>query len=256
MPTFRIVPAVNVDEAPSPRHRLGKKATYKRIRYWTRERIIGALRAFYRANGFAPTASAEWGRVTAGGGNAPGRPYPSFATILGEFPSLIQAWDAAGVAVIRNWEAWTPIEDWYLREAAGLITREEIARDVRRTPEAVHRRLYDLGIDSRHNHGWSGLQITKAAGIGQHRLEHYMLRKEIDWIVGTRSFFFQPEDLVVVKETDWERADADLVHAAKRGHIKRILNALGRRARQVQCDAAANANQQPIEELEELEVPA
>jgi hypothetical protein len=233
MPTFRVVDRSEIEEAPRARPRLPKRAAYRRARYWTRERIVDALRNFYRANGFAPTASAEWGQHTAGGGNAPGRPYPSFQTILNEFGSLIQAWDAAGVGVIRNWEAWSPEEDWYLREAAGILTRMEIARDVRRTPEAVHRRLYDLGIDSRHCHGWSGEQIRKSAGIAQYTLQRYMLRKRIDWIVGTRSFFFQPEELVVIEEIDWAKADPALVHAVKRGHVKRIVGELDRRLRKL-----------------------
>jgi hypothetical protein len=219
-----------VDRPETPRMRLSKRAAYRRARYWTRERIVDAMRLFYRANGVAPSSSAEWGRRTAGGGNAPGRPYPGFQTILREFGSFVQAWDAAGVAVLRNWEAWRPEDDWYLREAAGILTRVEIARDVRRTPEAVHRRLYDLGIDSRHNHGWSGEQIRKAAGIAKYTLQRYMLRKRIDWIVGTRSFFYQPEQLTVIEEIDWEQADPALVHAVKRGHVRRIVDALERRA--------------------------
>jgi hypothetical protein len=75
--------------------------------------------------------------------------------VLRYFATFRAAWAAAGVEVGRSEEAWTALEDWYLREGAGLISRAELARDLRRTPDAVHRRLYDLGLHSYQRWGWT-----------------------------------------------------------------------------------------------------
>ena len=119
--------------------------------WWTRERVIVGLRRFYKEHGFAPTSTEHWHQLTAnrggrGGGPGTRRPYPSLYAVLRYFDTFRQAWAAAGIEVGRMQESWSELEDCYLREGAGVLSRVELARDLQRTPDAVHRRLYDLGL--------------------------------------------------------------------------------------------------------------
>ena len=66
--------------------------------------------------------------------------------MLRHFPDFRRAWAAAGVAVAPGDAPWSADEDWYLAEAAGLFTRAAIATHLGRSPDAVHRRLYALGL--------------------------------------------------------------------------------------------------------------
>lgn len=42
------------------------------------------------------------------------------------FETFRQAWAASGVDVGRSQESWSELEDWYLREGAGMISRNEL----------------------------------------------------------------------------------------------------------------------------------
>ena len=112
--------------------------------------MLEGLRRWYRTQGTAPTSAEAWHATVdlAFDPQAKGyaRPYPSAYAVLRWFGSFRAAWRAAGVGVDRAWEAWSELEDWYLREAAGILTRTEMATDLGRSPDAVHRRLYDLGL--------------------------------------------------------------------------------------------------------------
>src|SRR3981081_4533096 len=111
--------------------------------WWTRDRVVSGLRRFHLDHGLTPTSTEEWHQLTArrgyrGGGSGLRRPYPSFYAILRYFETFRQAWAAVGIDVGRRQESWSEIEDWYLREGVGVISRTELARDLQRTPNAVH----------------------------------------------------------------------------------------------------------------------
>ncbi|MCI0524316.1 MAG: hypothetical protein L0Y75_03550 [Acidobacteria bacterium] len=123
--------------------------TSYRKQWWTWERVLEGLRRFYRDFGFAPTATAEYQtrqQFTGKSNTGVGNPYPSSYGVLKYFSTFREAWTAAGIETDRAWEAWTPEEDWFLAEGAGVFSRKELAEALGRSPNAVHRRLYDLGV--------------------------------------------------------------------------------------------------------------
>lgn len=175
---------------------LGKGRCASRRTWWTRDRVITALLRFYREHRTMPTASHEWNTLTRGGDRRPwDRPYPSFSTVLNHFPSFRDAWAATKLANDRCEQEWTPVEEWYLREAAGLISRKELARDLHRTPNAVHRRLYDLGLHSYRTHGMSLNAAEMASGISQYWLRRAIKAGQLTVVRGSKCIFVQPENL-------------------------------------------------------------
>jgi len=198
--------------------------------WWTPERILVGLRRFYREQGCAPMATHEYHQLAGSPLRGRARRYPSFAAVLRHWPTFRAAWEAAGITCDRTHEDWTELEDWYLREARGLLTRVEIATDLRRTPHAVHRRLYDLALETRHAWGWTCNQVAKAAGI-----DAYHVRKAVDAGLlpcrrGTQSWYLDPGDLVAVPAIRWERVTPELAAAARRSLISRLATILSRRA--------------------------
>jgi hypothetical protein len=196
----------------------------RRPRWWTRERVLAALRYFHARTGTAPTSSDAWQAVTRGGGNAPGRRYPSFPSVLSHFATFRDAWEAAGVPVDNDHRPWSALDDWYLREGAGRVPRLEIARDLGRTPMAVKSRLIELGWHSYRLHGWSLHRIRLATGIPYTLLrDGYVGKGRIPFERGSKSFFVDPADLVELPEIDWSRASDELVRAVRRALIGRLV---------------------------------
>ncbi len=207
------------------------RASYRRQSWWTRERVLVGLRRFYREQGCTPTATHEYHLVAGTQLRGHARRYPSFNAVLRYWPTFRQAWEAAGLQCDRTREDWSEIEDWYLREARGLISREEIARDLRRTSNAVHRRLYDLGLESRHAHGWTRSQIARAAGIDDYHIRRAVESGALPCIRGTQSWYMDPGDLVVVPAIRWESVTPDLQEATRHSLLGRLATILSKRAR-------------------------
>jgi hypothetical protein len=188
--------------------------------WWTRERVLAGLRRFHQEHGLAPTSTEEWHRLTGhrgarGGGSGTRRRYPSFSGVLRYFATFRQAWTAAGIDTGRAMESWSELEDWYLREGAGLIPRAELARDLQRTPDAVHRRLYDLGIHAYQRWGWTLHRVERVAQVPRHVLQTYLDRGDLPYLRGCKVVFVDPGDLVVVREIDWDNPPAELEEAAR-----------------------------------------
>lgn len=196
---------------------------WQRKPWWTRERVVAALARFYRQFGVAVTSQYEWETLTRGLPKGPGGLYPSSGAIYTHFRSFRQAWDAVGVPVDRLHEDWTETEDWYLREAAGIISRDEIARDLRRTPGAVHRRLYDLGLHSYKLHGWSLSRIGQVAGFPSWRLWKYVKRGLVRVRRGSKCCYVDPADLLVVREIDWQKPPPELEAAARHSLLGQLV---------------------------------
>src|ERR1051326_3674902 len=170
-------------EFPSPsfdkdRNPLSIKRTVKT--WWTRTRVVAGLRRFYQDHGITPLSTDEWHQLTATRGHPGGpgmrRPYPSLYGVLRYFDTFRQAWAAAGIDVGRRQESWSELEDWYLREGAGLLSRVQLARDLQRTPDAVHRRLYDLGLHTYQRWGWTLPRVERVAQIPRPPPQRYLQR--------------------------------------------------------------------------------
>jgi hypothetical protein len=164
-----------------------------------------------------------------GGGAGSRRPYPSLYAVLRHFDTFRQAWAAAGIEVGRVLESWSETEDWYLREGVGLISRAELARDLRRTPDAVHRRLYDLGLHSYQRWGWTLHHVERVAQVPRHRLQTYLDRGDLPYLRGSKCVYVDPGDLVVVQEIDWQHPPAELEEAARHALRTRLVKVLAGR---------------------------
>lgn len=186
---------------------------------------------FYRDHKFAPTSTEEWHRLTVGTGKSrsgAGNPYPSFNGVLKYFRSFREAWTAAGIRVNRNWEPWTAEEDRFIAEGAGILTRDELAEALDRTPDAVHRRLYDMGVNTRNARGWTFHRVMRVTGCPDYILRRYANRGELPYFRGTRLLYLDPADLLVVKEIDWSNPPEDLARAVRRSLMDRLVKILQR----------------------------
>ncbi len=199
--------------------------------WWTRERVISGLRRFYQNHQLAPIPTEAWHEITGrhgtrGGGHGGVRRYPSLYAVLRHFDTFRQAWAAAGIDVGRRQESWSELEDWYLREGVGLISRSELARDLNRTPDAVHRRLYDLGLHSYQRWGWTLHRVERVAQVPRHRLQTYLERGDLPYLRGSKCVYVDPADLIVVAEIDWRNPPAELEEAALQAWRARLVKLL------------------------------
>ena len=199
--------------------------------WWTRERVVAGLRRFYQDHHVAPTSTEQWHQITGrhgqrGGGHGGRRSYPSLYAVLRHFETFREAWAAAGIDVGRRQESWIALEDWYLREAIGLISRTEIARDLNRTPDAIHRRLYDLGLHSYQRWGWTLHRVERVAQVPRHRLQTYLERGDLPYLRGSKCVYVDPADLIVVSEIDWSNPPAELGEAVLQAWRERLVNVL------------------------------
>lgn len=200
--------------------------------WWTRERVLAALVRFHREFGLAPLSSERYHHLqtpTGTGNYAPARPYPSASAVLRHFPSFRAAWSSAGILVDRSSEPWTELEEWYLSEGAGILSRKELASDLRRTEGAVNRRLRDLGINSYRNHGWTLHRVERAAQVPRHLLEKYLFQGLLPYFRGSKTIFVDPADLLCVEEIDWRNPPAELEADARRSLARRMIAILSGR---------------------------
>lgn len=206
---------------------------HKRYReiWWTKARVIEGMRRFYRDHKFAPTSTEEWHRLTKGTGgdrSGAGNPYPSFYGVLKYFRSFREAWTVAGIHVNRDWEPWTPEEDQFVAQGAGILTRDELAEALDRTSNAVRRRLYDMGINTRNARGWTFHRVMRITGCPDYILRRYANRGELPYFRGTRLIYLDPADLLVVKEIDWDDPPPELAEAVRRSLMARLVKTLQR----------------------------
>lgn len=205
----------------------------RRRKYWTRERVIEALHRFAREYKVIVTSSEHYARLTAnikrsttGSRNV----YPSFATVLQHFPNFRAAWRACGVkpprCVNQSREVWTPEEDWFLREAIGILSRKEIAAYLERTEDAVHHKLYELGLNTREARGWSVFRLSRVAGISEVVIRTYQDRGELPYFKGTTSNFMDPADFLCITQIDWTNPPAELAHAVRQSLMQRVAKIL------------------------------
>ncbi|MBI3654112.1 MAG: hypothetical protein HY231_24030 [Acidobacteria bacterium] len=193
--------------------------------YWTRERIIEGLRLFFLHHRHAPCSTEAWRLATLEdeGRKMWDRVYPSWSGILNVFPSFVEAWEAAGVFINRDWLPWSELEDWYLKEACGVLPRHQIAHDLRRGVNAVKRRLYDLGLNTRKRWGWTIHRIERVTGIPVHTIQSYMKRGELPFFRGCHLIYTDPADLLVIKQIDWNNPPPELEREVRRSLMLRLM---------------------------------
>lgn len=212
------------------------KTPRRRSRWWTRERIIIGMKRFYDDFGFCAISSEKWAEyaqfsATGQSGAVSNlgweNRYPSFSTILANFPTLRHAWRAAGFEVDSGHLEWSPIEDWFIIESVGILSREEISRTIGRTDAAIKRRLYDLGRITAHTR-W-GFTITGAAhavGIAEHILRRYLDHGAIPYFRGHYLIYINPADLTRIPEIDWDKVPPEVQSHVRRCLVQRAIKIL------------------------------
>lgn len=210
-----------------------RRAFYRRQPWWTKERVILGLQQFVKRFGFCPTSHEEyWKRTRYTGKIVNGRysnrgqdhPYPSTAAIGKFWKTMREAWTAAGFNVDAGYEAWSPMEDWFVIESCGILPREEVARVLKRTVPAVKRRLYDLGgITANTRWGITISAVERHLGVAQHVVRRYLEHGTIGYFRGYKNIYINPADLIRLKEFDWESERARELAPELLANIKSCL---------------------------------
>lgn len=209
-----------------------RHTSYRKI-WWTRARVLEGLRRFYRDFGCAPTATVAYRQLQQFTGKSltgVGNPYPSSYGVLKYFRSFKEAWAAVGIVTNRAGEAWRPEEDWLLREGAGIFSRQELAEMLERTPGAVHRRLYDLGLHTYRARGWTLHRVTRVTGVSTHILKRYMKRGTLPYLRGAKCMYVDPADLLAIAEMDWTQPPQELAEAVRHSLMARLVKVLSSRS--------------------------
>lgn len=213
---------------------MNKRNTPKRrTAFWTRDRVILGLQRFYKDFGFCALSSEQYAKhAQHSGRDELGRRsnlgwhqrYPSFATVLKFWPTFRQAWTAAGFEVDRWDEEWLPIEDWFILESVGILHRDEVAATLKRSPAAVKRRIYDIGICKSYNR-W-GITLTHAAklmGLSDAVIRKYLELGIIPYFRGIKLIYLNPADLLKIEEYNWAGTiDPELDQLVRRSVAQRI----------------------------------
>lgn len=195
--------------------------------WWTRERVIAGMKRFYADTGRVVLSTEAWIEETRNPHvKGPARRYPSFYGVLRYFTSFRDAWAACGIETDRLHEDWTEIEDWYLREAIGIIPRAQIGRDLHRSDGAVKRRIYDLGLHTYRAHGWTLHRVERVTSVPRHLIETYLARGDVPYFKGTKCVYVDPADLLVIPEINWAPAPHELAYDVKRSLIRRLASIL------------------------------
>lgn len=194
---------------------LGYSVEMTPLQYWTRDEVLNGLKRFYADFGFCPTYKkyVENAAFTEKfGKNGKPKPdgaynkYPGFLSIRKYFGTMRQAWQAAGFDVNNHWEAWSPLEDWFIIESCGVLPRKEVADYIKRSEAAVKRRLYDLGRITA-NTRW-GMSLNRAGsllGIGASVIRKYLEYGFMPFYRGNKNLYINPADLLLVTEIDWSQ---------------------------------------------------
>jgi len=145
-----------------------------RKRYWTRGRVLEALRAAAgEIRGPLPCHDRDYNIIKKGRLD-----WPTSHRVLEYYGSLARAWLAAGAPMkrirIHNIN-WLPEETAYLLDFSGVKTLAGIAKHLGRTYGAVRKRLYSLNIRARDNEGYmSAAQISTELPCSCSRLRRFL----------------------------------------------------------------------------------
>jgi hypothetical protein len=144
--------------------------------YWTRPRIVHALRKYAAANpGLLPSSDNEWNRLKKGRLDL-----PTAGAVLSTWGSMRRAWLAIGAEssrVVALNARWSKTEKAYLLENAGTLTLTRIAKNLNRTYESVKTMIGSkgMGITARANNGyWSAAQLAKEYGCPYNRIQQLL----------------------------------------------------------------------------------
>ena len=144
--------------------------------YWTKARVVRALRRYADANaGKLPASDHVWNRIKKGRLDL-----PTGGSILTLWRSMRRAWLAVGVDPSRVTALnarWSKADKAYLLEHAGTLTLERIGRNLGRSYGSVKTMIGSkgMGITARANNGyWSAAQLAKEYGTPYNRVQQLL----------------------------------------------------------------------------------
>lgn len=223
------------------RRRPGTKLLTKHsTRWWTRERVVEGLRRFAEDFGETPSDTDAYDRMKAftgvvrnGSHSRAGheQKYPSGPAIRMYFPTICDAWRAAGYEVTPEDRPWEPLEEWFIAESVGILPREEVARLLGRSVFAIKAHLYHMGLNSHNRWGWPLNKAQRLLGVSAATLKRYINHGRIAVLNGLRRTFIDPGDLLVVTEYDWSKKShpPELEEAVRKSLMLRLCHLLLRR---------------------------
>ena len=169
---------VDMDGATDPGDRwaVGKPAGGT---YWTRERILDALRAYIRrTDGLLPAGMDAWYEVKKGDPSLPTGAAVAQRVFSEDCPTFGHLWLRLGAPrkrVKTLGGAWTEAEHEYLMAHAGSQRLVDIAKHLHRTYAACKRRLYDYGTTARNAQGFMSMrQVAEEYGCDVHRVRRFV----------------------------------------------------------------------------------
>jgi hypothetical protein len=74
----------------------------------------------------------------------------------------------------KSWRRWSAEDDERLREGLGHRAVSSVAADLKRSPEAVRSRAYDLGLMARIVDGYSLADVRRCMGVSAARASHWI----------------------------------------------------------------------------------
>lgn len=199
--------------------------------------MVEGLRRFAEDFGETPSDSDAYDRMKAFTGVVRGgkhsragheQKYPSAFAVRQHFPSMPDAWRAAGYEVNHEDRPWEPLEEWFITESVGVLPREEVARLLGRTPTAIKTHLFHMGVNSHNRWGWPLNKAQRLLGVSAATLKRYIFHGEIAVLRGYRRTYIDPGDLLAVNEYDWAKPEhpPELEQAMRRSLMLRLCHVL------------------------------
>jgi hypothetical protein len=170
--------------------------------YWTRERMIEALREYMRrTRGRLPGNRRAWQRVKSGDLTLPGT-----KALLAAFPTFEVMWRAAGAGrsrmpVKRKIPFTADEDDYILSNYGGRLRVDEIAARLRRTPSAIQRRARVLGIRANGNLGYlTAVEVARQYNCPRIRVLALLHSGALRATKVTTGWAIDPPDLAAVED--------------------------------------------------------
>jgi hypothetical protein len=202
-------------------------------RLWTREHVLATLKnAGNEIQGMLPCVDANYNEM-----KKDRLDWPPSRRILEYFGSMGRAWLAAGFSKkrvsLRNIN-WLPEEDNYLKEHAGEMTLNQMAKYLCRSYQSVRHRLNrELKIRARYNQGYvSASELAKLYGCSCHRIRRALAEGIITgkfdsirnrWQIDLIDLTPEAKDLLKAPKDTHKTWPTDLGDYYKRYGLKRTM---------------------------------
>lgn len=216
----------------------------RRNRWWTKERMLEAGARFYREHKCTPTNEGWWQAETQFtayssdglSNHGSNRPYPSTGPLKNCWKGTRDFWTAVAAAypklniLLDKGDApWSPLEEWFIAETVGLISRAEVARlmaesGLGRTEAAIKRRLYEMGINTYNRWGWTVHHLSTVIGVSDAVIGNYIDHGRLPFFQGNNCLYIEPADFFIIQEYNWSKKHhpRELEEAVRKSLMQRL----------------------------------